>query len=56
MAGPVSIAFVSSLPRWGGGEKWMLHAARRAILVRERVAVACVNQDREVHLTAFASA
>lgn len=103
MAGPVSIAFVSSLPRWGGGEKWMLHAARamadrghrvcligqpggeitrraaasglrvfplkmggiivpwtlaalRAILVRERVAVACVNQDREVHLTALASA
>lgn len=103
MAGPVSIAFVSSLPRWGGGEKWMLHAARamaerghpvcligqpggeitrraaasglrvrplkmggilvpwtlaalRAILVRERVAVACVNQDREVHLTALAAA
>ena len=103
MAGPVSIAFVSSLPRWGGGEKWMLHAARamaerghpvcligqpggeitrraaasglrvrplkmggilvpwtlaalRAILVRERVTVACVNQDREVHLTALAAA
>jgi len=103
MAGPVSIAFVSSLPRWGGGEKWMLHAARamadrghrvsligqpggeitrraaasglrvhelkmggiavpwtlvalRTILARERVAVACVNQDREVHLTALASA
>jgi glycosyltransferase involved in cell wall biosynthesis len=102
MAGPVSIAFVSSLPRWGGGEKWMLHAARamaerghtvcligqpggeitrraaasglrvrplkmtgilvpwtlaalRAILVRERVTVACVNQDREVHLTALAT-
>jgi glycosyltransferase involved in cell wall biosynthesis len=103
MAGPVSIAFVTSLPRWGGGEKWMLHAARamaerghtvcligqpggeitrraaasglrvrslkmggilvpwtlaalRAILVQERVTVACVNQDREVHLTALASA
>lgn len=103
MAGPVPIAFVSSLPRWGGGEKWMLHAARamaerghkvcligqpggeitrraaasglrvhplrmggiivpwtlaalRGILARERVAVACVNQDREVHLTALASA
>ncbi len=103
MAGPVAIAFVSSLPRWGGGEKWMLHAALamagrdhkvcligqpggeitrraaasglrvhplkmggilvpwtlaalRAILVQERVTVACVNQDREVHLTALATA
>ncbi len=34
---------------------WTL-AALRAILVRERVTVACVNQDREVHLTALASA
>ena len=104
MAGrePVSIAFVSSLPRWGGGEKWMLQAAKamadrghrvclvgqpggeitrraaalglavrplrmggiavpwtiarlRGILRREHVRVACVNQDREVHLTALAS-
>jgi glycosyltransferase involved in cell wall biosynthesis len=102
MASPARIAFVSSLPRWGGGEKWMLHAARamaerghavcligqpggeitrraaasglrahelkmggvlvpwtiaalRGLLARERAAVACVNQDREVHLTAFAS-
>ncbi len=28
MAGPVSLVFVSSLPRWGGGEQWMLAAAR----------------------------
>jgi glycosyltransferase involved in cell wall biosynthesis len=102
VAKPVSIAFVSSLPRWGGGEKWMLQAAKgmadrghrvclvgqpggeitrraaalgltvrplrmggilvpwtiaalAAILRRERVRVACVNQDREVRLTAFAS-
>jgi glycosyltransferase involved in cell wall biosynthesis len=99
---PVSIAFITSLPRWGGGEKWMLQAAQamdgrghrvclvgqpggeitrraaasgltvrplrmggiavpwtiaalRRILQRERVEVACVNQDREVHLTALAS-
>ncbi len=102
MGGPVSIAFVSSLPRWGGGEKWMLQATKAmadrghrvclvgqpggeitrravalglrvhplrmggilvpwtiarlgAILRREKVAVACVNQDREVHLTALAT-
>ncbi len=28
MATPVSLAFVTSLPGWGGGEKWLLEAAR----------------------------
>ncbi len=27
MAAPVSLAFVSSLPRWGGGERWLVEAA-----------------------------